>query len=82
MLQINEKDLCRKYRTNVKKIIRAWKKGLNDMEVARVTGIDAGTLQQIREDIELSHRRSRLLQKQKDQTKKEALAKTGPENIL
>ncbi|MGB9847067.1 MAG: hypothetical protein ACPLRH_06145 [Desulfotomaculales bacterium] len=63
MLPINEKELCRKYRTNVKKIISAWKKGLNDMEIARATGVDTATLQKIREDIELSHRRSRLAQK-------------------
>ncbi|MCL6446556.1 MAG: hypothetical protein K6U04_00135 [Armatimonadetes bacterium] len=68
---INEKDLCRKYRTNVTRLIRAWKKGLNDLEIARVTGINPATLQQIREDIALAHRRLRLLQK------KEALVKTG-----
>ena len=63
--QINEKELCRKYRTNVHRLIRAWKHGLSDEEIARATGIDQGTLQQIREDIELAHRRLRLVQKKK-----------------
>lgn len=61
--KINEKELCRKYRTNVRRIIHAWKKGLNDFEISRATGIDPATLQQIREDIELAHRRLRLAQK-------------------
>jgi len=71
---VSKKNLSKKYHTNVNKLIRAWKKGLNDLEIARVTGIDPVTLQKIREDIELLHRRLRLTQK------KEAPVITGSEN--
>ncbi|WP_051273366.1 hypothetical protein [Desulfotruncus alcoholivorax] len=54
------KELCRKYRTNVPRLIRAWKKGLNDLELSRVTGVNVATLHRIRSEIELYHRRARL----------------------
>ncbi|MBE3588561.1 MAG: hypothetical protein IMW93_08420 [Thermoanaerobacteraceae bacterium] len=60
---IDEKNLSRKYRTNVGRLVRAWKKGLSDMEIAAGTGIDPLTLQQIRCDIEMAHRRLRLARK-------------------
>lgn len=58
--RIDEKYLCKKYRTNVVKLIRAWKKGFSDLEIARETGIDPLKLQQIKTDIELAHRKLRL----------------------
>lgn len=61
--KIDEKSLCKKHRTNVGRLIRAWKKGLSDMEIARETGIDPLKLQHIRADIELAHRRLRLTRK-------------------
>lgn len=61
--KIDEKSLCKKYRTNVVRLIRAWKKGLSDTEIARETGIDLLKLQQIKTDIELAHRRLRLARK-------------------
>lgn len=61
--KIDEKMLCKKYRTNVVRLIRAWKKGLSDQEIARETGIDLLKLQQIKTDIELAHRRLRLARK-------------------
>lgn len=61
--EIDEKSLSRKYRTNVSRLIRAWKKGLNDMEIASCTGIDPATLYQIRSDIEMTHRQLRLSRK-------------------
>ncbi len=60
---IDEKSLCKKYRTNVVRLIRAWKRGLSDMEISRETGIDLFKLQQIKTDIELAHRRVRLAKK-------------------
>ncbi|MFZ5642785.1 MAG: hypothetical protein ACOY46_04235 [Bacillota bacterium] len=57
--KIDEKSLCKKYRTNVAKLIRAWKKGLSDMEISRETGIDPVKLQHIKADIEIAHRRLR-----------------------
>ena len=64
-LKINEKDLCRKYRTNVHKLIQAWKQGLSDSDIANATGINPATLGQIREEIELIHRRLRLALKER-----------------
>ncbi|RKO67967.1 hypothetical protein [Desulfofundulus salinus] len=61
--KIDEKSLSRKYKTNVSRLIRAWKKGLSDMEIAASTGIDPATLNRIRGDIEMAHRRLRLARK-------------------
>ncbi len=61
--KIDEKFLCKKYRTNVVRLIRAWKKGLSDVEISRETGIDLLKLQQIKTDIEIAHRRLRLARK-------------------
>lgn len=71
-----EKNLNKKYCTNVNKLIKAWKKGLDDMEIAVATGLDPATLQRIRQDIELLHRRFRLTQKRETQ------AKTEPDNHI
>lgn len=68
--QIDTEALCKRYRTNVKKMIRLWKDGHNDVEVASLTGTDLIIIKQIKTDIELAHRRLRLNQK------KEALAKS------
>lgn len=65
--KIDDKALSKKYRTNVKKLISAWKKGYSDMEVAQLTGVDTFTLQQIKIDIELAHRRLRNERKKKSQ---------------
>ncbi|SHK33816.1 hypothetical protein [Desulforamulus aeronauticus] len=67
--QIDEKALSKRYRTSVSKIIKLWKSGRNDMEVASLTGLDQFTLRQIKSDIELAYRRTRL------EKKKEALAR-------
>ncbi|AEG13684.1 hypothetical protein G7K71_06735 [Desulfofundulus sp. TPOSR] len=61
--KIDEKSLSRKYKTNVSRLIRAWKRGLSDMEIAASTGIDPATLNRIRGDIEMAHRRLRLARK-------------------
>ncbi|SHF11773.1 hypothetical protein SAMN02745133_01863 [Desulforamulus putei DSM 12395] len=68
--QIDEKALSKKYRTSVSRLIKLWKEGRSDVEVATQTGVDLMTLRQIKSDIELAHRRLRL------EKKKEALAKT------
>lgn len=60
---IDEKSLSKKYRTNVVKLIRAWKKGLTDFEISRETGIDPIKLQRIKTDIEMAHRILRLSKK-------------------
>lgn len=61
--KIDEKLLSKKYRTNVVRLIRAWKKGLTDFEITRETGIDPVKLRQIKTDIEMAHRRLRLARK-------------------
>ncbi|WP_104372647.1 hypothetical protein [Desulfocucumis palustris] len=65
-ITIDEKSLSKKYRTNVHTLIRAWKRGRTDLEIARLTGLNPVTLQQIRNDIELSHRRIRLAKKKEN----------------
>jgi hypothetical protein len=61
--KIDEKFFSKKYRTNVVRLIRAWKKGLSDAEIARETGIDPVKLQHIKTDLEMAHRRLRLARK-------------------
>lgn len=68
--QIDEKALSKKYRTSVSKLIRRWKDGQSDVEIATNTGIDLFTLREIKNDIELAYRKYRL------EKKKEALAKS------
>lgn len=57
---IDEKSLSQKYRTNVGKLIRAFKLGLPDQQIAERTGLKISTIYFIRQEIELLHRRSRL----------------------
>ncbi|SFR04205.1 hypothetical protein [Desulfoscipio geothermicus] len=60
---INTDKLSKKYRTNVPSLIRAWKKGVSDLEISYRTGVDLITLNRIKSDIELAHRRARLERK-------------------
>lgn len=62
-MQIDEKALSKKYGTDVKKLIRAWKRGSTDQDIANKTGIRPTTLYMIKQDLELAHRRLRLAQK-------------------
>ena len=71
--EIDEKAFSKRYRTNVKKIITAWKKGYSDMEISKFTGLDLPTLQRIKTDIELTHRRIRL-EKRKSNLKENNIA--------
>jgi len=61
--KLDEKTLSKKYRTDVNRLIRAWKKGLSDQEISFRTGIKPSILRLIRQDIELEHRRHRLAEK-------------------
>ncbi|WP_003540797.1 hypothetical protein [Desulfotomaculum nigrificans] len=63
--EIDTRALSKKYRTSVAKLIKLWKKGQSDVEIASETGIDLMTLRQIKTDIQLAHRRLRLEQKKK-----------------
>lgn len=62
-LEVDTKKLSQKYRTNVPRLIRAWKKGISDPEISRYTGLHVSTLHQIKGDLELAHRRARLARK-------------------
>ncbi len=66
--KVDEKKLSQKYRTDVGRLIRAWKNGLSDPEITSRTGIKPSTLFLIKQDIELAHRRYRLAQKNQAQT--------------
>ena len=59
----DEKALSKKYRTDVGRLIRAWKKGFSDQDITLKTGVKASTLFLIKQDLELAHRRFRLAQK-------------------
>ena len=61
--KIDEKTLSQKYCTNVGKLIRAWKHGFSDQEVASKTGVGLSTVHLIKQDLELAHRYIRLSQK-------------------
>jgi hypothetical protein len=61
--KLDEKTLSKKYRTDVNRLIRAWKKGLSDQEISFRTGVKPSILQLIKQDIELDHRRHRLAEK-------------------
>ncbi len=70
-IKIDEKALSRKYRTNVPRLIQEWKKGTSDLEISKEMGIDLFKVQQIKADIELTHRRLRMAGKKastQDQT--------------
>jgi hypothetical protein len=61
--KVDDKELSKKYRTNVGRLIRAWKHGITDQEISSKTGITPSTLYLIKQDIELTHRYMRLSQK-------------------
>lgn len=64
--KVDEKSLSKKYRTDVGRLIRAWKRGLSDQEIIFKTGVKPSTLYLVKQDIELSHRRFRLAQKKQE----------------
>ncbi len=62
-IKIDEKSLSKKYQTNVSSLIHLWQKGNSDLDICHLTGIPPYTLQQIKGDIELAHRRLRMARK-------------------
>jgi len=71
--KVDEKTLSKKYCTDVKKLIRAWKSGFTDQDIAVKTGIRPSTLYMIKQDLELAHRRIRLAQKKQALVQTQAL---------
>lgn len=58
---IDPEKLSKKYKFNVNKVIKAWKKGLSDLEVSASLGIDFFLLKQLRSEVESEHMRARYL---------------------
>lgn len=58
---IDPEKLSKKYKFNVNKVIRAWKKGLSDLEISSSLGIDFFLLKQLRFEVESEHMRARYL---------------------
>lgn len=73
-LNVDEKALSQKYRTDVSKLIRAWKHGLSDQEITARTGVKPSTLYLIKQDIETAHRMVRLTQKRQALAESQAFA--------
>lgn len=71
--KVDEKILSKKYCTDVKKLIRAWKRGFTDQDIAAKTGIKPVTLFMIKQDLEMAHRRIRLAQKKQALVQTQAL---------
>lgn len=61
MAAIDPEKLSKKYKFNVNKVIRAWKKGLSDLEISTNLGIDFFMLKQLRFEVESEHMRFRYL---------------------
>lgn len=58
-VMLDEQKLTKKYKVNVPRIIRAWKKGYSDVEISEALYVDLGTLNQLRYDIETEYLKSR-----------------------
>ncbi|MFZ3172474.1 MAG: hypothetical protein WA118_10915 [Carboxydocellales bacterium] len=58
---IDPEKLSKKYKFNVSKVIRGWKKGLSDLEISTDLGIDFFMLKQLRFEVESEHMRARYL---------------------
>ncbi|NLW25627.1 MAG: hypothetical protein GXY91_10415 [Clostridia bacterium] len=62
---IDIKKLSKKYKTDINKIIRAWKADKTDMEISQALNIDLLKLLQIRQEIEDAHLKQRQERGQK-----------------
>lgn len=71
-LAVDEKALSKKYRTDVGRLIRAWKHGLSDQEITSRIGVKSSTLYLIKQDIEMAHRRFRLARKKQELARAQA----------
>ena len=60
---VNSTELSKKYKGDIDRIIRAWKNGINDVELSRTLGINMHKLVQIRQDITYAHEKARQQEK-------------------
>ncbi len=58
---MDSEKLSKRYKFNVSKVIRSWKKGYSDLEISANLGIDFFMLKQLRYELESEHMRSRYL---------------------
>lgn len=56
---LNTAILCKKYKCDVKHLIRLWKKGLSDFEISQALGIDILKIMQVRQEILCFYERER-----------------------
>lgn len=56
---IDATALSKKYKCDIKRIIRAWKNGKNDYELSQTLGIDMLKIMQIRQEITYTHEKAR-----------------------
>lgn len=61
---VNVKKLSKKYKTDINKIIRAWKDNISDTEISEALHVDLLMLMQIRQEIEDAHIKERQKRKQ------------------
>jgi flagellar basal body-associated protein FliL len=65
--------LSKKYKCDVKRIIRAWKNEKNDSELSQALGINVLKLTQIRQDIATAHTKERQRHQKKSSAAKTSL---------
>lgn len=62
-LDIDLKDLSKKLKINTKQVIKAWKAGKSDQEIARSLGIEQWKLNSLRRELQLARWRKTLQRK-------------------
>lgn len=67
--QLNLSSLSKKYRCDVNRLIRFWKKGHNDFEISQALGIDMIKLLQIRQEIASIYEKKRSKENSKTSQK-------------
>lgn len=56
---LNIPILSKKYKYDVRKLIRSWKNGKSDLEIAQSLGVDIHKIQQVRQEISFIYERDR-----------------------
>lgn len=59
---LNIPSLSKKYKYDVRKLIRSWKNGKSDLEIAQSLGVNVHKIQQVRQEISYIYERDRQKQ--------------------
>lgn len=59
---LNVPSLSKKYKYDVRKLIRSWKNGKSDLEIAQSLGVNIHKIQQVRQEISYIYERDRQKQ--------------------